>query len=412
MSGAAFGAPARIVLAVRHEALREEIHRALELAGHGVLPLGTAERPMPEGLGADVWIVDRDGGEALGLAAIDAGLAPDRVVWIGATPTDAAHGTASSARLELAKPFALGDLEETVDAVLDRTRAVARPPDDFVLRSVEPAMIRVLERAERLARLDVPVVIEGELGTGREALARSIHGWSRRAGEAMHVLDPGLVEDRRTDTDAIQARVDQARWGVLLVRDPADWSLPAQHALARALRPEQGRPRCLTIARDPLALHADRGDLAVELQYRLDAAALRLPPLRDRPGDQATLCRAAARRIARSLGRETPDVDPELIAALAREGFPGNRLGLESRLRAALIRSDRPEALLADDLASTGGAAQRGAAALESLDLKTLERETIVRALAHWKGNRTRASESLGISVRTLRNKIRDYGLR
>jgi len=198
----------------------------------------------------------------------------------------------------------------------------------------------------------------------------------------------------------------------LLVRDPADWPRAAQQALANALRAEEGRPRCLTVTRDPLADRAERGDLAIELQYRLDAVALRLPALRNRPLDQMALCRAAARRVARSLGRATPDLDPELVAALSREGFPGNRIGLESRLRAAMVRGESAEALLPDDLAGVGTEARERTAQLESLDLKTLERETIVRALAHWQGNRTRASESLGISVRTLRNKIRDYGLR
>jgi DNA-binding NtrC family response regulator len=77
-----------------------------------------------------------------------------------------------------------------------------------------------------------------------------------------------------------------------------------------------------------------------------------------------------------------------------------------------MIRGDAASPVLPDDLEPARRADRARQGALESLDLKTLERETIVRALAHWRGNRTRAAESLGISVRTLRNKIRDYGLR
>ena len=99
------------------------------------------------------------------------------------------------------------------------------------------------------------------------------------------------------------------------------------------------------------------------------------------------------------------------ICRSSADGFPGNLLGLESRLRSALIRSEgRPEGLRRAVRAESAPPSRSEVEA--SLNLKQLERDAIVRALAHWQGNRTRASESLGISVRTLRNKIREYALR
>jgi DNA-binding NtrC family response regulator len=110
---------------------------------------------------------------------------------------------------------------------------------------------------------------------------------------------------------------------------------------------------------------------------------------------------------------DTPKMGPELVEALAEEGFPGNRLGLESRLRSALVRvGDEGELLSVIRGESVPDAAALPEAGPASLNLKALERDTIIRALAHWDGNRTRASETLGISVRTLRNKIREYELR
>ena len=201
----------------------------------------------------------------------------------------------------------------------------------------------------------------------------------------------------------------------MLLIEPDEWPVHAGEALIAGLRRIQGEtgPRCLVITKQPLPQSVREGRLPVELQYRLDAAQLRMPPIRERVRDQLALCSATARRVARELGLESPSIRGEIVEWLRAEGFSGNQLGLESRLRSALVRAGEQGDLLTALRGESGDAAaalpERGA---ESLNLKELERETIIRALAHWDGNRTRASETLGISVRTLRNKIREYALR
>jgi DNA-binding NtrC family response regulator len=407
------GGGARVGLIIPHAALQGELSRALEVAGHQVVPLpaDASIGRAPQVGGIDVWLVDPSG-LAPGPALIEQlGAESRRIVWLSGEEETSAKQPVSGVRLP--KPFSLPELERAIEECRISVMEDDGPLDPM-LRTRDPDMQQVMDRARRLARRDAPVVLIGELGSGRTALARTMHGWSPRGAEALAVLEHAALASVGAAESArrVEEAVGRARWGALVLGEPADWPSVAQAALARALREEQGRPRCYAIVRESLACRAEAGDLPLELFYRIDAAAIRLPALRDRVADQAELCAALARRVARSLGQETPGIQDAMLERLAAEGFPGNRVGLESRLRAALIRGEGATALLSDDLDPAGPAGPSREGALATLDLKQLERDTIVRALAHWQGNRTRAAESLGISVRTLRNKIRDYGLR
>lgn len=406
-------AGARVAVIVPHSALQEDLSRALEVAGHEVVPVSVegATGGVPDDSAVDVWIVDPLGMVPEPGLLERLGADTRRIVWLTGGDASAASGPISGVRLP--KPFSLPDLEWAIETC--RTPFIREEgPLDPMLRTRDPAMKNVIERARRLARLDAPVVLIGELGTGRAALGRAMHGWSPRGGEALVVLEHAALASvgAAESVRQVEQAVVRARWGALVLGEPADWPAAAQASLARALREEQGRPRSYAVVREPLTSRAEVGDMPLELFYRIDAAAIRIPALRERPADHADLCGAIARRVARGLGRETPGIEPALVERLAAEGFPGNRLGLESRLRAGMIRGEPASPVLRDDLEPAAEAPGGGGGTVASLDLKTLERDTIVRALAHWQGNRTRAADSLGISVRTLRNKIRDYGLR
>lgn len=315
----------------------------------------------------------------------------------------------------LVKPFSVQALEARLLAGA-RLRTDHRVPLlDPILRTRDERLARVFERAWRLARQDAPLCIAGELGTGRRALAQAIVAASDRAELPCVAIEgigltagPGDGLERE-----IADRIARAGPGTLLVIEPADWSLRAQAALLAALRAQDGTDpsRCITLTGDPVGPGLGDGRMLVELAYRLAGPTLVLPPIRERAADQHELYLATARRVARELGRPTPAVDPGLLDSLARDGFPGNRLGIERRVRSALIESEEVVGLaIAPGPVSDSPAAP--AAGARSVDLRVLERDAIVRALGQSKGNRTRASDALGISVRTLRNKIREYGLR
>ncbi|MFO0687186.1 MAG: helix-turn-helix domain-containing protein [Myxococcota bacterium] len=315
----------------------------------------------------------------------------------------------------LVKPFSVQALEARLLARLESRDARRGVLLDPMLQTRDERFARTLERAWRLARLEGPLCIAGELGTGRRALAQAIVAASPRAALPSVAIDGLGLEAGPGDglERELAEQVARAGTGTLLVIEPADWSPRAQAALLAPLRAleEEEAPRCITLARAPIDPGPGDGRLLVELAYRLAGPTLVLPPIRERAVDQLALCQMLARRVARSLGRATPVLDEALLAALARDGYPGNRFGIESRLRGAWIGDfDRPAREEAE--APMRDPAAGGAERLDSVDLRRLERDAIVRALGQTKGNRTHASQALGISVRTLRNKIREYGLR
>lgn len=416
MSEVSFGegnVPVRIRLVVRHPGLRSDLVRALESSGYVVVASSTSKAPEGGGpaFAASLLDIDAFSDEA---AIAEADGEPERVIWLVGDPGSLATPLPDAAGV-LVKPFSIQALEFQLRACLASREASRELRHEPILVSRESSVKTAIERGRRVARQESPVVIEGELGSGRRALARAIHAWSPRAREATFTLDRAEAEAAggRGARSRIDMAFDRSTLGSLILVEPADWALECQRALSERLRQEGPRPRLLTLARKPLEECVAEGALSAELQYRLEAVSIVVPPLRDRPRDHFDLCTAIARRVARSLGRPTPRVDSVLVESLAMDGFPGNQLGLESRLRSAIIRSESEGSRLENLLEmETSPSRHSGRAGVESLDLKRLERDTIVRALAHWEGNRTRASESLGISVRTLRNKIREYELR
>ncbi len=405
--GGTNASPQHVALVVGHEGLRRDLERALSTMGFA----STSEDRLRDALRlprVDVIVLDLDvSRESVDLDTIcEAAGKP----VIGLTGDPALRSAPAGGRPALlAKPFSIADLERALREALGGVSG-GRPAGglDPLLQTREPSLLRTLERARQLAEVGHPIVIQGELGTGRQALAEALHRWSPRGAEARIVLDRTDFASASADDaeEALRSALEGVSAGAVVVVEPAEWSDAAQIALASRLRDPDGR-RWLTIASIPLDEACEAGRLAREVADRLDVARVSLPALRDRGLDHRTLCEAIARRVARELGRPTPNLEAETIEAWGAEGFPGNRLGLESRIRAAMLEGE-PQA-------RRSGApleVRRHADEASTLDLKRLERDTIVRALAHWQGNRTRASESLGISVRTLRNKIREYGLR
>jgi|JI10StandDraft_1071094.scaffolds.fasta_scaffold150952_5 two-component system response regulator FlrC len=407
----------RIEIVEPDAGLRSELARALSRLGFEVATAVRVEPPARQGEGVRyaLRVIDLAADGASGWLADPA--AAGRCVFLAG---EAVRTPSLAARIGrdldvLFKPFSIQALEARLLRRLEALRAPERLRSDPLLQTRDPRLARIFERGFEIARRDCPINLEGELGTGRRAFARALHAASTRSGEGLRVLESSSLAAETGEglEHELRRRVAQAAEGTLLVVEPESLPFRAQRALQSALRgeAEEGTPRCITISRAPLDESAREGRLSAELFYRLSGATFRLPPLRERREDQLAVCTSIARRVARELGLESPVVEPALIERLARDGFPGNRLGLESRLRSALIRAEASsdlESLLFEP-------ARTSVAPVEpppSLDLKTLERETIVRALGHANGNRTHASAALGISVRTLRNKIREYGLR
>lgn len=427
-----------VLVAVSDPKLREDVLAVVRAAGYVPSEAGGPEEAisrLPE-LSVDAVLVDADE-ERSADAISDLGAAAPgaAVVVIGASPSvDRVVGALRrGARDFLRKPFDVADLERAL------ARATGRPPPpplDATFRTADPRTLRMLAQLESAAATEATIRLVGESGTGKDALARLVHLHSpRRGGPFVVVACAGLPRSlaetelfghvRDAFSDAGRARTGRlaaAHGGTLVLDEVADLAPALQPKLLRVLQereivPVGGRAprhvdlRVVATTRRDLAAEVAAERFREDLYYRLDVVTLAVPPLRERPDDIPLLAGELLERFARSFGEEPAELGPEAVRALQARPFRGNVRELENLMRrAALLFPGRPVEVerLDAPLARGGDGLPSG---LRALNLRDLERAAIARSLQVAGGNRTLASRALGISVRTLRNKIRLYEL-
>ncbi len=312
-----------------------------------------------------------------------------------------------------------------------RARTTAPPADEFV--AADPAMQRVVEQLRRVAPTEATVLLVGESGTGKEVAARAVHRWSRRAERAIVAVNCAAVSETLLESEMFghekgaytgaaerkRGRIELADGGTLFLDEIAEMRPELQAKLLRVL--QDGRFERVggtrTIEADVRWIAATNRDLAEEigagrfredLYHRLSVFPVALPPLRERPGDLEPLTGFLLGRIGVQLGRPGLALHPDALAPLRAHPWPGNVRELANVLERAAILTDGdtigPDALL------LGAPTSRAPAAIGPT-LADAEREAIRRALAAEDGNRRRAAERLGIGLRTLYDKIKQYGL-
>lgn len=320
---------------------------------------------------------------------------------------------------------------ETVAAMAAAPRTVTETFQGMSGRS--PAMRRVFERIVELAGIDWTVLIEGETGTGKEMAARAIHELSARADKAFVAVNcAGLTDSllssqlfghrRGAFTGAVddqQGLFEAANEGVLLLDEIADVSTGVQKALLRVLEDRMLRRvgetqtrhvdvRIVSATQRNLADEVDSGRFRADLLFRLRAARLRLPPLRERGNDIGLLAETFIRTSARSANRPVERISDEATKYLYRYRWPGNVRELKNTIDHAVLAcsgSTIEVAHLPPEVLS----AERGgeAAVFSSKD----ERERILEALRTSGGNRARAARLLGISRATLYRRLSTLGI-
>ena len=303
-----------------------------------------------------------------------------------------------------------------------------------------PVFHRVLEVVEGVAQSRATILIEGESGTGKELIARAIHERSPREPQPFVTLNcaalpEGLVEsalfghERGAFTGATGRLVgafERAHRGTLLLDEVSEMRFDLQSKLLRAIQEHEiervggGRSIAVdvrivaTTNRDLLA-EVERGAFRRDLYYRLAVVPIRMPALRERPEDIPELVEHFATFFAAQLGIRRPEVTPEALESLRRRPWPGNVRELANAVERAVIldHSGRlsvetfgPGAALGEPAVPGSGEAAP-AAEPEIFDLRAIQRRAIDRALTATGGHRTRAAQLLGISDRTLRNRLR-----
>lgn len=296
----------------------------------------------------------------------------------------------------------------------------------------DPATLAVLATADRVAAADVPVLIFGESGTGKELVARRIHRKSKRANKPIVSLNCGALQEtlllselfgheKGAFTGATNPRrglVEEANGGTLFLDEIGEMGPEAQSKLLRFLQEGEffrvgGRQPIRVDVRVVAATNRDleerirAGAFRQDLLYRINTVVLRVPALRERGQDVAML-------LEKFLGREVQGrkrplmLAPSALEYLARYRWPGNVRELENLAQrlAVLVEGERatevdlPENVLANASGDDGA---------PSLRLDDVERRHILKVLAMYRGNKTRAAEALGVTVKTLYNKLERY---
>jgi DNA-binding NtrC family response regulator len=300
------------------------------------------------------------------------------------------------------------------------------------------AMQRMAERMLRVAPMRTTVLVSGESGVGKELVARGIHFESPRRDFPFIAINcaaipPGLIEselfghEKGSFTGAhvrTRGKFEIAHRGTLFLDEIGETDPPTQAKLLRVIEEKEfmrvgGDQSVKVDVRVIAATNADleemvaRGSFRRDLYYRLKVVAIHVPPLRERREDIASLVETFLDELARVNAVRRKTIAPEALAALERYHWPGNVRELKNVLESVLVSSPG-ERIGIDDLPASvlreRGTPERAELGVGTT-LREMERELIRRTLVSTGGNRTHSAAVLGIGVRTLQRKIREYEL-
>jgi DNA-binding NtrC family response regulator len=363
-----------------------------------------------------------------------------------------ACGTATDARAAVAAIHAgakeyipLPPDAELIAAVL---AAVADDRRELIYR--DDAMARVVKLAQQVATSDASVLITGDSGTGKEVLARHVHARSSRAKKPLICVNCAAIPESLLEselfghekgafTGAVARRVgkfEEANGGTLLLDEISEIDVRLQAKLLRAIqervidrvggtRPVSIDIRIIATSNRNLAEAVREGIFREDLLFRLNVVNLKIPPLRERPADIIELAEYFVRKYAAANGVAARSLSAEARRTLTINYWPGNVRELENTMHRSVLMATGdeigPEAILTPDgmridqqrgapaVAHAAFAAEQVSRGLVGRTVAEVERDLILETLKHCLGNRTHAANVLGISIRTLRNKLNEY---
>ena len=417
-----------------------------------------ATEQLRRGQGADLLMVDYQ----LDIAALIAANEAERItVPVVAFGVDADAREAAAAIKAGAKEF----IPLPPDAELIAAVLAAVADDEKPMISADPSMKAVLQLADQVARSEASILITGESGVGKEVMARYMHDNSRRSDRPFISVNCAAIPDNLLEselfghekgafTGAVARRIgkfEEADGGTLLLDEISEMDARLQAKLLRAIqervidrvggsKPVSVNIRIIATSNRDLARAVSEGTFREDLLYRLNVVNLRLPSLRERPGDIGVLAEHFIKKYAAANGVPVRPISARASQAISAHRWPGNVRELENAMHRAVLLATGPEidvdAIRLPDgqpltpasgmmgAASTGhenpygggGVAARAAQAADAVTrsfvgqtVAAMEKTLILDTLTHCLGNRTHAANILGISIRTLRNKLNEY---
>ena len=333
-------------------------------------------------------------------------------------------------RLIVQRAYQIHDLEAKNRALVSEQ---ARMPLAGVIAMSE-SMMRVCRMIEKVAPTNATALLLGESGTGKELLAQALHALSPRAGQSFVAINCAAIPDTLLEselfgyekgafTGAVRqtpGKFELADAGTLFLDEIGDMPLPLQAKLLRFLQDRVierigGRERIPVDVRIVCATNKDlpvlieRNDFRQDLFYRISEVTVRIPPLRERPGDAVVIAQAVMERRGREHGRALRGFAPDALKAIQAYPWPGNIRELENRINGAVIMAEG-KYIGADDLGLPADSPE-----LEWLNLRSArqraESEAIRQALAVASGNLSKAAELLGITRPTLYDLLDKNGI-
>jgi two-component system response regulator FlrC len=403
-----------------------------------------ATHALRAGQGADLLMVDYQLDIRGLIAANEAERIRVPVVACGVA-ADAA-GAAAAIKAGAQEFIPLPPDAELIAAVL---AAVADDNRPMVVH--DPGMMTVLGLADQVAGSDASILITGESGVGKEVIARYVHQKSRRASKPFISVNCAAIPENLLEselfghekgafTGAVARRIgkfEEANGGTLLLDEISEMDARLQAKLLRAIQEREidrvggSKPvkvdiRILATSNRDLIQAVKEHTFREDLLYRLNVVNLKLPPLRERPGDIIALAQHFVKKYAAANGVAERPLSGDARRRLVSHRWPGNVRELENAMHRAVLLASGPEieeaAIRLPDgqpLSSAdphARAVQTAAMAAETATrgfigqtVAEMEQQLILDTLEHCFGNRTHAANILGISIRTLRNKLKEY---
>ena len=411
--------------------------------------IDSALESLRSGQGADMIMTDVQ----LDIAALVSSLESERIIvpvvgcGIGNDPADAVRAIKAGAKEYIPLP----PDAELIAAVL---QAVTEDSTQIVYR--DPKMSAVLDLARQVAPSEASILVTGESGTGKELLARYVHQKSKRAKERFISVNCAAIPENLLEselfghekgafTGAIARRVgkfEEANGGTLLLDEISEMDIRLQAKLLRAIQEREidrvggGEPvkvdiRLIATSNRILEEEVRKGTFREDLLFRLNVITIDLPPLRERPLDIDMLTEHFLKKYADVNGVPERPLSPAARQRLHHHDWRGNVRELENTTHRAVLLAKGDEIgtdaiILSNSISRDGdtatGSAMNGSseisAAGETLaptrplvgrKMSEVERDLIIDTVYHCLGNRTHAANILGISIRTLRNKLKQY---
>jgi DNA-binding NtrC family response regulator len=437
------------------EAVRDAGHR-VTVANDGAEGLGQVTSKVFDVIICDVRLPKLDGLTLMRRVRQESPSTEVILMTAFAEVADAVAALKEGAYDYLTKPFEIDELlfqlkriaqHRSLRRELERARAeLAGRRQATTLVGRSPSMRRVVGLVEVVSQSDAPVLVTGDSGTGKELVARMLHERSSRRDQPFIAVNCGaltetLIEaelfghERGAFTGAVKkrdGRFKAANGGTLFLDEVAELPMSAQAKLLRVLQEGTFEPlgtnttmkvdvRVLSATHRDLKKRIADGTFREDLYYRINVIEIPMPPLRDRPGDLPLLLQHFLQRFVPP-GRPLPTVSPGAWAALCQHPFPGNVREFSHAIEHAVVLSGGGEIRL-EHLPSSITAGARAALAGGDLTprdgdirplqvaVKEFEREYLLRAIAQASGKRLRAAEILGISRKSLWEKLRMHGI-